>query len=248
MTSAPLKYTNAVRDMLTHLEETQLSGIEQAAELVVHALSNGGAVFCRDIGHGNHQDFMNRAGGLAAVQYFAFGMSVTSPVAECLNGRPRPEQFDDEAESIRYAIHAGNLRPGDVIVLSSVSGRNTGPIEFALQCREYGVKTIGFTSVRYASESVSNHSSGKTLNEVVDVCIDIGAPYGDAAVDVPGYDYKALPVSGVSMVVAGWMIWGSVMEKMAAEGNPPTVFMSVNREGGPEHYAKMVEQYRTRGY
>ena len=83
---------------------------------------------------------------------------------------------------------------------------------------------------------------------MVDVAVDRGAPYGDAAVDIPGYDHKLLPVSGVSMGVIGHMIFGRVMEKMAAAGNPPTVLMSFNREGGPEAYKKAVEQYETRGY
>jgi uncharacterized phosphosugar-binding protein len=244
----PLLYTKAIRDILNHLEDTQLPSIEQAANFVVESLTNGGAVFCRDIGHGNHFDFMNRAGGLAVVHYFSYNLSVSSPVAECLNDRPRPDSFDAESESIRYAIRNSNLRPGDVMLLSSVSGKNSIPVEFALACREYGVRTIGFTSMQYTANVQAQHKSGKKLCDAVDVVIDIGAPYGDAAVEIPGLDFKALPVSGASMIIAGWMIWGRVIEKMAESGNPPTVFMSVNREGGQEFYNKAQETYQKRGY
>ena len=80
------------------------------------------------------------------------------------------------------------------------------------------------------------------------MAIDNGAPFGDGAVDIPGFDFKLLPVSGVSMTVIGWMIWGRVMEQMAAAGNPPTVFMSVNRPGGKEYYDQAVAEYQRRGY
>jgi uncharacterized phosphosugar-binding protein len=111
-----------------------------------------------------------------------------------------------------------------------------------------GVKVIGFTSLDYSSQVDSLHPSGKKLFEAVDVVIDIGVPFGDAAVDVPGMEFKLLPLSGVAMIVSGWLIWGRAIEKMAAAGNPPSVFMSVNREGGVEHYEKARAQFNRKGY
>lgn len=252
----PLKYLNAVRDILDHLENTQLPAVEQAADLVIQALTHGGAVFCSEIGHGNQGDFIGRAGGLAAVQPFSFGLNVHDPVPECHRDRPRPEPFDRaqgkpfdrESETVRFALRASNLRAGDVILVSSVSGKNRRPIELALACREMGVKVIAFTAMDYTSRVESLHPSGKKLFEVADVAIDIGAPFGDAAVEIPGYEFKMLPVSGVSMTVIGWLMWGRVMEKMAAAGDPPSAFISINREGGPEYYQKSKADYNRRGY
>ena len=244
----PVNYLNTVRGILEHLEHTQMLAIESAADMVVNSLTSGGAVFCAGIGHSNQDDFLNRAGGLAALQAFTYNCNVNSPVAECLADRPREEPLEADLETVRFAVKSSNLRAGDVLVLGSVSGKNRGPVELALACREMGVKVIGITSMEYTSHVESAHPSGKKLCDVVDVVIDNGAPYGDAAVDIPGYDHKLLPVSGVSAVVAGWMLWGRVMEKMAESGNPATTFMSVNREGGVEYYDKMREQYNRRGY
>jgi uncharacterized phosphosugar-binding protein len=83
---------------------------------------------------------------------------------------------------------------------------------------------------------------------VADVVIDNGAPYGDAAVAVPGYEEKMLPVSGVAMIVAGWMIWGRVMEQMAAAGTPPSVYISINREEGRAWHDRSQAEYHRRGY
>ena len=90
--------------------------------------------------------------------------------------------------------------------------------------------------------------SGKKLFEVCDVVIDDGAPYGDAAVDMSGYDFKLLPVSGVGNIISGWMLWEKVIEKMVAAGTPPSVFKSINREDGQEYYDKSRAEYNRRGF
>lgn len=247
---APAKYCAAVRAIVDHLERTQLPSIERAADMVVAALRNKGCVLCSGIGHGNEGDFLSRAGGLAAVQRFSFGLSAAAPMAgslkklRCRDGKEALR----EAETVRLALRTARLRAGDVMLMSSVSGRNAPPIELALACREIGVRTVGLTSMAYTARVSPLHPSGRKLCEVVDVAIDCGAPYGDAAVKIRGLSVPALPVSGVGMIVAGWMLWGRVMEKMAAAGDPPSVFLSVNRDGGNKAYEKTTKRYQKRGY
>ena len=242
--NTPRHYLAAVRHILDHLEQTQLPALERAADLVVHALTNKGAVFCAEIGHGIQGDFINRAGGLAALQSFACKLDLQERTAKALD-RKNPNR---DLETMRFAVQTSTLRAGDVLVLGSVSGKNRGPIELALACREKKVRTIGITSFTYTAAVESLHPSGQKLKDVVDVALDNGAPYGDAAVEIPGYDFKVLPVSGVSAAVIGHMIWGRVMEKLAAAGHPATAFQSINRENGPEFYKTMVEQFEGQGY
>jgi uncharacterized phosphosugar-binding protein len=243
-----LKYIEAVRGILAHIEKTQIPSIERAADLVIDALTHHGTIHCHGIGHGTEGDFINRAGGLAAVQPFSFGLNLNDPVPDCFKDRPRQEPFDRELETIRFAVRVSNLRAGDVMLLGSVSGKNRGPIELALACRAIGVKVIGLTSMAYTAKVKSLHPSGKKLCEAVDVAIDNGAPFGDAAVEIPGFKDKMLAISGVAMDIIGWMIWGRVMEKMAAAGNPPSVYISINREDGKEFYDKNKAEYNRRGY
>lgn len=244
----PKKYLEQVRMILDHLEKTQLPAVEKAADFIIGALTGKGCVFCAEIGHGIQGDFIGRAGGLMAVQKFSFNLDIADKVPQCYAARPRPAAFDRDLETVQFAVKASNLRAGDVMLVGSVSGRNRGPVELALACRGIGMKTIGFTAMKYSGMAVSLHPSGKKLYEAVDVVIDIGAPFGDAAVDIPGFDIKLMPVSGVAMDVAGWLIFGRVMEKMAAAGIPPTVYMSVNRPGGEEDGRKKAAQYEERGY
>lgn len=246
--TASMNYLKAVRGILDFYEKTQGEAVERAAEMVADSVLNGGTVHLAAIGHSNEHDFLNRAGGPAFLQALAFSYSINDPVPDCLKNRPQATPFDREIEFVRFALRAGNLRKGDVVAVGSVSGRNIRPVEIALACRELGIKTIGFTSLAYTANVTSAHPSGKKLADVADVVIDNGAPYGDAAVPIPGYDFPLMPLSGVSMTVGGWMIWGRAMEKMAARGTPASVFMSVNREGGQAVYDKNRERYQKLGY
>lgn len=240
----PLQYLAAVRELLTHLEQTQLPAIEEAAELVVHALTHHGVVYCADIGHGIHGDFIHRAGGLAAVQHFSFQFDLADKTPRVLN-RTNP---DRDLETVRFAVQTSRLRAGDVMLIGSVSGRNRVPVELALACRAKGLRTIGLTALAYSRQVASAHPSGKKLCDVVDVVLDNGAPYGDAAVEIAGYAHKLLPLSGVGCLVLGHMLWGRVMEKMSALGQPATVFQSVNRPTGAADLQQAEEQYEQRGY
>ena len=241
-------YLKAVRSILDHIESTQIQAIDRAAELAASALTHQGIVYCYEIGHANQHDFLNRAGGLAGVQGFTFSLSMTDPTPECLKSRPGGREVDRDLETARLAVRASNMREGDILVLGSVSGKNKVPIEVALACREIGVKVFAITSITYTYQVESLHPSGKKLFEVADVAIDNGAPYGDAACQLAGMEGNVLPVSGVSAIVIGWMIWEATIEKMVSAGTPPTVFQSFNREGGPEFYKRMKDQYEQRGY
>jgi uncharacterized phosphosugar-binding protein len=241
------RYTAAVRSVVDFLETRQTASIEAAAELVANALRRGGTVNCSEIGHGIQGDFLGRAGGLFAVQPFSYSISVHNPLPESRR-KAQPADPDEDLKRVRTALAHSSLRAGDVMLVASVSGRNRAPVELALACRERGLGVIGFTSMAYTEKVTSLHPTGKRLYEAVDVVVDCGAPYGDAGVEVPGYDVTLIPMSGLGMLVAGWLIWGSVMEKMAAAGTPASVYISHNREGGPAFNEIARAHYQEKGY
>jgi uncharacterized phosphosugar-binding protein len=246
--SATKDYLKAVQGVLDFYEKTQMQTIEKAAQMVADSVLNGGTVHLAAIGHSNEQDFINRAGGPAFLQPLSFSFNIHDPMPECHKNRPRPEAFDREIESIRFAFKASNLRAGDVVAVGSVSGRNVRPVEIALACRELGIKVIGFTSLAYTAKVDSAHPSGKKLADVCDVVLDNGAPYGDAAVDIKGYEFSLMPLSGVSMTVGGWLIWGRALEVMAERGKPASVFKSINRPDGKAAYDLNKDRYNKLGY
>ena len=234
-----------VREITNHYEQNQLDNINDASALICESLINGGMIYCYDIGHSNESDFINRAGGLAAIKKFSFNFNVSSdiPRSRIIESNP-----DIDLEFVRFAVSASNLQAGDIMLMGSVSGKNRIPIELAIVCREIGVKVIGFTSLEYTASLESNHPTGKKLCDVCDVVIDNGAPYGDACIDSYNYEYKIIPISGISMTIGGWLILGNAIEMMTKQGFVPTIFKSINSADGAIFYEECIKQFNERGY
>jgi len=241
-------YAEAVREVTRRIEGTQMGAIGAAAQAIADALTSGGAFWVHNIGHGGEQELTHRAGGLLATKIFSFTCAVSSPIAECLRGRPRPEPVEPALERIRLAVRTSELRAGDVLMVASVSGRTLGTVELARAASEMGVTVIGLTSLEYTAQIQSDHPSGEKLCDAADIVIDNCAPFGDACLEAQAYEHRVLPISGVAMAVIGWMICAEVIERMTTMGTPPHVFMSVNRPGGREYNAQAEREYNQRGY
>lgn len=242
------RYMQTIRELLDEIETKEIDNIRKAGQMIADTWASGNAVFITDMGHGVASEMTGRAGGLMALRRFGFTMHIDNPIADCQRNRPREEQVEEDLEQVRVAVRTSQLRRGDLVLVGSVSGRNRLPIELAMACREIGAKVIVLTSLKYTSQVTSAHPSGKRLADVGDLVIDIGAPYGDASLDVPGMDVKVLPVSGIAFIAILWAICGEAIERMLEKGLRPHVYMSNNREGGPEYNARELAEYNKVGY
>ncbi len=242
------EYAQAVRDVTQRIEETQMDAIGEAAEAIADALSSGGAFWVHNIGHGGERELNHRAGGLVATKILSFGFNVSSPIAESLKGRPREEDVQPDLEAVRLAVRASEMRPGDVLIVASVSGRTARTVELARAASEMGITVVGLTSLEYTAEIESDHPSGDRLCDAADIVIDNCAPFGDAVLECDAYDHRVLPISGVAMITIGWMICAEVIERMKQRGTPPHVYMSVNRPGGREYNRQIESRYNELGY
>ncbi|MGD9497422.1 MAG: sugar isomerase domain-containing protein [Armatimonadota bacterium] len=242
------RYARAVREITQRIEETQMPAIERAADAIARALTGRGAFWVHAIGHGGEQELTHRAGGLLATKILSFNFSVSSPVAACRRGRPRPEPFEADLEQVRLAVRASEMRAGDVLMLASVSGRTRRTVELARAAADLGVTVIGITSLEYTAQVPSDHPSGQKLCDAAQIVIDNCAPFGDACLEAEGYEHRVLPISGVAHTLIGWMICGAVIDRMTAMGMPPHVYMSVNRPGGREYNEQAEREYNDVGY
>ena len=138
-------YLNAVHAVATHLDgETQ--SLDAAADVMVDAMLGGHALFTAEVGHGNQNDWVNRAGGLAALRNFRFTVSIVDTPPKRLADRPRPEgspEVHADLEHVRHAVRVSQLRPGDVMLVGSVSGRNRVPVELALAAVDQRLRDEG---------------------------------------------------------------------------------------------------------
>jgi uncharacterized phosphosugar-binding protein len=75
------------------------------------------------------------------------------------NGSTKYERISGIAETV---LTETKIKEGYVLVIPSVSGRNTVPVELALWAKENGVKVIALTSLSYSDDIQCRHHSGKS--------------------------------------------------------------------------------------
>ena len=138
----------------------------------------------------------------------------------------------------------GQIGPGDLLIVHSVSGRNGVPVEMALEARRRGVWTAAVTNLNASRASASRHPSGQRLFEVCDLVIDDCGCVGDAAIDIEGFRGRTAATSTVTGAAIVNAFCAEVVGLYVANGLEPPVFMSANVDGGDEYNDRMMERYK----
>jgi uncharacterized phosphosugar-binding protein len=228
--------------------EHEALNIEEAAKVITRALRQGGVLHMFGSGHSHlpPEEAFYRSGGLAAVSPLLDpSLMFHEGTEKCI----ALEKWDGYAT--RFVLPKYDLRPEDVIMVFSASGRNNAPIEVAMAARAKGLYTIGVTSRRYAASVPSLHPSGKHLADVVDLVLDHDVPPGDNLVKI-----EAMPelgtTGGASTALAMIMvhaIFASVIENYVNQGEVPPMVRCPNvgsvQEALQEN-ARTFERYRSR--
>jgi uncharacterized phosphosugar-binding protein len=221
------RYTAAAVHALGEVAATQGEALEEAAGLVADSVAAGGVLHLFGAGHSQllALDAYVRAGGLACVN------PILDPALSPATGLELARV--ERTEGLAAAILAGqDLRPGEVVVVSSNSGVNAVPVEVALECRARGLRVVALTNLEQARATAPRHPSGARLHELADVVIDNRCPPGDAAVALASGDRVGplTTVVGAAVVAA---LCARVAELLLAQGRRPPVLASQNLDGRP---------------
>lgn len=131
-------------------------------------------------------------------------------------------------------------------MIISLSGRNALPVEMAVTARGLGVRVIGVTSVAYATQTTSRHSSGTYLKDHCDIVIDSTIAVGDAELTL---DTVPAPFAPASTVVTSALLQAVVATAAAAladRGIEPPLLRSGNIDGGHDWNARIMKRYGDR--
>lgn len=239
--SAINAYFKNFASLIDTVLETQTEAMEASAQLLADATVEGHNIFAFGCSH---------AGLLALEMYYRTGgMATINPVRApglCLDVDPATmtSQIERLPEYGKVIVDHQPISEGDVVIVHSVSGRNTVTVDFALRCREKGAKVIALTSVAAGKKIPSRHPSGKLLMDVADVVLDNCGAVGDASIEIQGVPEKVAPTStaiGAAMLNA---VMARAVELSVARGATPPVFVSANVPGGDEHNKTMLEKYK----
>lgn len=219
------------------------SNLDAAATLLTECIAAGGVFHIFGAGHSHlfAEEVSYRAGGLVPV----------NPILDIgytlMGGPPSRSSALERLEGyVSTILNSYDLRPNEVMIIISQSGRNAGPLEAAMYAKEKGLQVIAITSLAQSKAQTSRHSSGKRLFEIADVVIDNHVPEGDAAVELKPGQPKVAPLS---TIVGAAILQGLVAEvagRLLDRGIAPPVWVSANVEGGDEHNRKMALQYQSR--
>jgi uncharacterized phosphosugar-binding protein len=238
------QFLDAAIDLLRRVRDEEADAIEAAGTLLADTVRDGGRLFAFGAGHSSlaAQDVVYRAGGLALMNLLAVPGVVGVDVMPATLGSAL-ERVDGLASAV---LDSSPLREGDVLVIISLSGRNALPVEMAMNARALGVKVIGVTSVAYASETRSRHTSGTFLKDHCDLVLDSKIAVGDAELTLDTVPAPFAPASTVVTTALMQAVMATAAGALAGHGIEPPLLRSGNVDGGHEWNGRVLAEYGDR--
>ncbi|MCF2127608.1 SIS domain-containing protein [Strepomyces sp. STD 3.1] len=238
------QFLDAAIDLLRRVRDEEADGVEAAGALLADTVRQGGRLFAFGAGHSSlaAQDVVYRAGGLALMNLLTVPGVVGVDVMPATLGSAL-ERVDGLASVV---LDSSPLREGDALVIVSLSGRNAMPVEMAMKARALGVRTIGVTSVAYASETTSRHSSGTFLKDHCDIVLDSKIAVGDAELTLDTVPVPFAPASTIVTSALMQAMMAATAGALADRGIEPPLLRSGNVDGGHDWNGRVLDQYRDR--
>ena len=237
--SAVHAYFDNLTDLLARTAETQQEAIETAAQHIAACMKAGGMVYTFGTGHGHllALEIFYRAGGMARVcPVMDERLMLHVSAAESTH----VERREDLAQELlgRFPVSSG-----DVLIVSSNSGRNAVPVLLAKAAKERGAYVIALTSMNHSGAVTPRNSAGLRLFEVADLTIDNGGVLGDAALEMTDGMMVGPTSTAVGAAILQAMVC-RVKEISLEEGWEAEFFKSSNVDDGDAFNARLIEKYR----
>ena len=223
------RYIEEITKLLAVLDECEYENIKKAGELVADSIMNDGIMITFGSGHSlvGAKEIVSRAGGLFSAKII----------------KDPSEGFFEKLEGSGYALtQKVEIRPEDVLILISNSGRNPTSIEIAMKARSIGAKVIVVTALESSKHLKSRHNSGNMLYELADVILDLHSVDGDAALEVEGLNEKICGTSTVATVALLQSMVLHAVEVMISKGYTPPVRISANVDYASSNRSLEIEK------
>ncbi len=138
------------------------------------------------------------------------------------------------------------VEAGDVLLMGTNAGTTFIAVELATIARERGAAVVVLSQLAYETSSLveSRHPSGKRLHELGDVVVDLGGSVGDGVMELPGTGVRIMPSSGVTGMVAMWMIFSEAVARLVDQGKIPLITQSLQLPGATPRNEALIAQYR----
>ncbi len=207
------RYQKAIDELFAKVRETQTETIIKAGKMIAECVAGGGRVLLNGICHSIENDLIYRGGGPIFYKHY------------------------------NHDEHFETLKPGDILIVSSVSGRTKSVVDLAWDAIQKGAKVIAFTSMEYAVQVDPVHESGQKLYEFATLTVDNCAPAAEAMLEVEGIEARFAAASGIASDYIMWNITCVVVETMLEMGLTPGILKSANFPGGNDYNKTVIEPH-----
>lgn len=245
------EWLNNTRDIMTHIEETQMDSICKAAGVMADAIEGKHWVHTFGCGHATLpvEEMYPRIGS-----FVGFHPIIEIPLTffTHITGEMGIHQFLflERVEGYGVEIMKGyKFDQNDVMWLFSHTGINNVNIDIALEAKKKGMKVVVFGSAGEAKGKQTRHSCGKTIFDLADIVVDTCAPVQDASVALKNHQDKIGPVSTMAFITCVWMTITTVAEILADRGVKLYIHPSHNVPGDTtsrERLDAALDEYKLR--
>lgn len=188
--------------ILDRVQKTQMISIKDAADTIAQSMKQGGIL--QGFGSGYYlsgaRELCHRVGGLMP----------TKIIYEPSYGR-----FESIQGVGTKTMQTVDVRPEDVVVITSHSSIIPSVVEVAIEAKKQGASLIVITSMAGAQRLYPLHATGKKAYQLADVVIDTCFPYSEDMFDVEGNDTQVVGLSYYATVVILQTITMFVIGKLA---------------------------------
>ena len=224
------EYLDRITGLLAQIEMDEADVMARASEAVSDVICRDGIVHVFGCGHSHLPalDTFYRAGGLACV----------SPVLDedlmLHDGAAKSSRMEKMSGIAAEVFRRHDVKPDDVMVVISASGKNAAPVEMLRAAKAAGVSTVAISSSAYRAH-------GAVLLDEADIPIDCKVPHGDAVIDVGDMKMGGLSTYASLFILNSVLIEGA--KKALARGVEPPIYTSGNVEGGTAKNVALEERY-----
>lgn len=218
-------YMTKVIELLQKVNDSEAGKIKDLAVRFADNIKNDRIIHVFGTGH-SHMigiELFGRAGGLANVN------AILDPDAVTNFGARRSGALEKVSGLADVIYDQYSISKGDIMIITSNSGRNAVPVEMAMRAKKEGVYTIALTNLHQSQNTTSRHPSGKRLFECVDCVLDNCVPDGDSLMSVGGV--ATGPGSTIASIFILNTIVNEALQILAKEGCDLPVFQSQNVDG-----------------
>ena len=219
------EYMNKITEVLEKSYETNKDLIKDLSVKFAENIKTGHVIHTFGTGHAHRVgiELFARAGGLGNVD------AMLDPDTLTAFGAQRSGAIEKLSGLADIIYDQYNIQKGDIMIITSNSGRNAVPIEMAMRCQKEGIYTVAVTNLEQSKNTTSRHPSGKRLFECVDAIIDTAGPTGDSMMTIGSI--KTGPASSITSMFLLNTIVTEAIKILDAEGIKAPVLQSQNVDG-----------------